>query len=63
MALFLALTLFQHLIDVFHHRDWRGLGPDLLGVTSSDYSGAQMTYDLRRLRRKGLIFRPPRTSR
>ena len=63
MALFLALTLFQHLIDGFPHRDLRVLVADLLGVTITDYTGAQMTYDLRRLRRKGLIFRPPRTHR
>ena len=63
MALFLALTLFQHLIDGFHNRDLRVLVADLLGVTSSDYTSAHMTYDLRRLRLKGLIFRPPRTHR
>ena len=63
MALFLALTLFQHLIDGFHNRDLRALVADLLGVTITDYTGAQMTYDLRRLRLKGLIFRPPRTHR
>ena len=63
MALFLALTLLQHLIDGFHHRHLRVLVADLLGVTITDYTGAQMTYDLRRLRRKGLIFRPPRTHR
>ena len=63
MALLLPLTLFQHLIDGFHSRDLRVLVADLLGVTSSDYTSAQMTYDLRRLRLKGLIFRPPRTHR
>src|SRR5580698_4332149 len=63
MALFLALTLFQHLIDGFHNRDLRGLVADLLGVTASEYTTSQMTYDLRRLRLKGLIFRPPRTNR
>ena len=36
---------------------------DLLGVTSDEYTTAQMTYDLRRLRLKGLIFRPPKTHR
>ena len=36
---------------------------DLLGVTISEYTASQMTYDLRRLRLKGLIFRPPRTNR
>ena len=63
MALFLALTLFQHLIDGFHNRDLRNLVVDLLGVTSDEYTTAQMTYDLRRLRLKGLIFRPPKTHR
>ena len=62
MALLLALTLFQHLIDGFHNRDLRGLVADLLGVTITDYTGAQ-TYDLRRLRLKGLIFRPSKTHR
>jgi hypothetical protein len=32
-------------------------------VTAADYTAAQMTYDLRRLRLKGLIFRPPKTHR
>jgi hypothetical protein len=63
MALLLALTLFPHRIDGFHNRDLRVLVADLLGVTISQYTGAQMTYDLRRLRLKGLIFRPPKTHR
>ena len=63
MALFLALTLFQHLIDGFHNRDLRQRVADLLGVPVSEYTGSQMTYDLRRLRLKGLIFRPPGTNR
>jgi hypothetical protein len=63
MALLLALTLFQHLIDGFHNRDLRSLVADLLGVTTEQYTASQMTYDLRRLRLKGLIFRPPRTNR
>jgi hypothetical protein len=63
MALFLALTLFQHLIDGFHNRDLRAVVVDLLGVTSEQYTTSQMTYDLRRLRLKGLIFRPPKTNR
>jgi hypothetical protein len=63
MALFLALTLFQHLIDGFHNRDLRQLVADLLGVTIGEYTASQMTYDLRRLRLKGLIFRPPGTNR
>jgi hypothetical protein len=63
MALLLALTLFQHLIDGFHNRDLRGVVADLLGVTTEQYTASQMTYDLRRLRLKGMIFRPPRTNR
>jgi hypothetical protein len=63
MPLLPALTLFQHLIDGFPNRDLRVLVADLLGVTITDYTGAQMTYDLRRLRLEGLIFRPTRTHR
>lgn len=63
MALFLALTLFQHRIDGLHNRDLRGLVADLRNVTPEQYTAGQMTYDLRRLRLKGLIFRPPRTNR
>ena len=63
MALLLALTLFQHLIDGFHNRALRTLVADLLGVTTEQYTATQMTYDLRRLRLKGLIYRPPKTNR
>jgi len=63
MALFLALTLFQHLIDGFRNHDLRQHVADLLGVAVADYTSNQMTYDLRRLRLKGLIYRPPQTNR
>ncbi len=63
MALFLALTLFHHLIDGFHNRDLRALAADLPGIGSEGYTASRMTYDLRRLRLKGLIFRPPKTHR
>lgn len=63
MALLVALTLFQHLIDGFHNRDLRAHVIDLLGTKAEDYTTAQMSYDLRRLRLKGLIFRPPNTHR
>jgi len=36
---------------------------DLLGVSVAEYTPNQMTYDLRRLRLKGLIYRPPKTNR
>jgi len=35
----------------------------LLGATVADYTANQMTYDLRRLRLKGLIYRPSGTNR
>src|SRR5207253_10472516 len=38
MALFLALTLFQHLIDGFRNRELRQQVADLLGVTVDDYT-------------------------
>ena len=63
MALLVALTLFQHVIDGFHNRDLRALVVDLLGVSSAKYTASQMSYDLRRLRLKGLIYRPPKTHR
>ena len=63
MALFLALTMFQYLIDGFHNRDLRASVSSFLGVTEEQYTASQMTYDLRRLRLKGLIFRPPKTHR
>jgi hypothetical protein len=63
MALLLALTLFQHLIDGFRNHDLRKQVADLLGIAIFDYRPNQMTYDLRRLRLKGLIYRPPGTNR
>jgi len=63
MALFMALTLFPHLINGFRNRDLRAVVADRLGVTSDVDTASQMTYDLRRLRRKGLLFRPPKTHR
>jgi len=63
MALLLALTLFHPLLDGFPNRDLRELVADLLGATSEEYTASQMTYDLRRLRLKGPIFRPPKTHR
>jgi hypothetical protein len=63
MALFLALTLFHHLIDGFRNAGLRQHVADLLGVDVAEYTSNQMTYDLRRLRLKGLICRPPGTNR
>ena len=63
MALLLALTMFPHLIDGFRNHDLRPPVADLLGVALTAYTPGQMTYDLRRLRRKGLLYRPPKTNR
>ena len=58
-ALFQALCGFAHLPAGFRHRDLRPQVAALLG--DPDYGANQMTYDLRRLRRRGLIARIPRT--
>jgi hypothetical protein len=60
MALFQVLTGFAHLPRGFRNRDLRPCVEALLG---RPYSAAQMTYDLRRLRLKGVIHRLPKTHR
>jgi hypothetical protein len=60
MALLAALTLFAHHAFGFRHRDLRSQVADLLGT---DYSAHQLSYDLRRLRLKGIIWRIPNTHR
>jgi hypothetical protein len=63
MALFAALTLFLHLPNGFRNRDLRKHVSDLLDVDPSAYHAGKMTYDLRRLRLKGIIARRPHTTR
>jgi hypothetical protein len=63
MALFVALTLFQHLMNGFRNRDLREHVAALLGTGPDDYTPNQMTYDLRRLLRKGIIYRQQGTNR
>jgi hypothetical protein len=58
MALLAALTLFVHATCGFRHRDLRTYVADLLGT---DYSANQLSYDLRRLRLKGIIWRVPQS--
>jgi predicted MarR family transcription regulator len=60
MVLFQALTGFTHLPRGFRNRDLR---PHVEALRGRPYSAAQMTYDLRRLRLKGLIHRIPKTHR
>lgn len=55
MALFAALSRFAPALNGFRHADLRPVVHSLLQC--DDYTSAQMTYDLRRLRLKGLIAR------
>ena len=62
MALMLTLNLFIHLINGFRNRDLREAVSDLLG-RDHPYTATQATYDIRRLCRKGLLYRRPGTHR
>jgi hypothetical protein len=63
MALFQAVCRFAHLPEGFTNRDIRSHVAALLGLSLDLYNASKMTYDLRRLRRKGLITRRPRSHR
>lgn len=60
MALLGALTLFVHNSFGFRHAE---LLPHVAGLLGSDYSTHQLSYDLRRLRLKGMIWRVPHSHR
>jgi tetratricopeptide (TPR) repeat protein len=60
MALLQALVGLTHLPHGFRNRDLR---PHVAALLGRAYTGAQMTYDLRRLRLKGLLHRIPHTHR
>ncbi len=57
MALFAALSRFAPSLNGFRHADVREIIPSLLGIAPEAYTASQMSYDLRRLRLKGLIAR------
>ena len=59
MALLSCLCVYTHLFHGLTNRSLRELVAGLI----PGYSPRQMTYDLRRLRRKGLIRRLPRSQR
>ena len=59
MALLACLCSFQHLFAGLTNRTLR----ELIAGLIPGYTARQMTYDLRRLRRKGFIQRIPRTQR
>ena len=63
MALLHALCGFAHLPHGFRNRDLRPQVAALLGLDLTTYTPGRMTYDLRRLRLKGLIHRIPGTTR
>ena len=62
-ALLQVLVMFRMSIAGFTNRDLRELVAPLLGLLSSQLSAGRLTYDLRRLRLRGLIERLPGTHR
>lgn len=63
MALFQALSAFDHVQRGFRNRDLRPRVAALLGRNPDQYSSGSMSYDLRRLRLHGLIARIPNSHR
>ena len=63
MSLMAALSLFVHVANGFRNEDLRRLMRELMGLDETEYTPGQMTYDLRRLRLKGLVSRAPGTNR
>lgn len=63
MGLLAALLLFAHVPEGFRNRDLRDNVTQLVGSVIGPYTSAKMTYDLRRLRLKGLIVRTEGTHR
>jgi hypothetical protein len=57
MALFAALSRFAVNLNGFRHAELRSVVAALLSMPVQDYTPSQMSYDLRRLRLKGLITR------
>lgn len=63
MALLQAICGFAHLPQGFRNKDLRPQVAALLGLHETAYTAGRMSYDLRRLRLKGLIHRIPATIR
>lgn len=63
IACLAALAYHAHRPDTLRNQTLRLTVTQLMGVAENDYSSAQATYDLRRLRLKGLIERIPQTHR
>jgi hypothetical protein len=62
-ALFAALLRFDLLPQGFRNRELRETVASLCGLSLDDYGTGRMTYDLRRLRLRGIIVRIPDTQR
>jgi predicted MarR family transcription regulator len=63
MALLEALASHTYVVSNIGNRALRPVVAQLLGMTPESYSSAQITYDLRRLRLKGLIERIGKSHR
>jgi hypothetical protein len=63
MALLNALTSFAHIPHGFTNQSLRQQVADLLAGDHTPYATTQMSYDLRRLRLKGIIWRIPNSYR
>lgn len=63
MALLAALTRFSFIPTPVTNKNLRQAVAELLGVPPDQYTQAQMSYDLRRLRLKGLLQRIPTSHR
>ena len=59
----MALPLFRLQPDGFANKDLRALTAELRGLDPATVTAGQITYDLRRLRVRGLITRIPHTHR
>ena len=57
MALFAALSRFAPALNGFRHGELRPIVQAVLNVAPDAYTASQMSYDLRRLRLKGLVAR------
>jgi hypothetical protein len=63
MALMLVLCQFSSIIEAISNRQLRRQVAQLLGIAPQEYSARQASYDLRRLVRKGLLFRESKSHR
>jgi hypothetical protein len=63
LALLSSLLMFRCLARGFSHKDLRSHVAQFLARTPDEFTSGQTTYQLRRLRLKGLIARVPRSNR